>query len=85
MTVSNGINLDERDIVYLNRRENMEDGKTAIWLKYATTVLETQNFDCIGKTDHADTHSSSIQSAFSGNLPKIPDNIRVFCGLYRIN
>ena len=43
----------EDDIVYLNIRENQEDGKMPTWFKYASMVVEEQKlpFDYIAKVD----------------------------------
>jgi hypothetical protein len=47
-----GYNNYERDVVYLNIRENMNDGKTVTWFKYASSVLpSTLGIDLIAKVD----------------------------------
>ena len=47
------VSQDEDDIVYLNIRENMEDGKSPTWLKYASMVVVEKDipFDYIAKFD----------------------------------
>ena len=47
------IRNDEHDVVYLNIRENQEDGKMPTWFKYASMVVEEQKypFDYIAKVD----------------------------------
>lgn len=42
-----------RDFVYLNIRENMNDGKTSTWFKYASTILPAKELgiDLIAKVD----------------------------------
>ena len=46
----------EPDIIYLNIRENMNEGKTGTWFKYASTILPAKELgiDLIAKVD-ADT------------------------------
>jgi len=42
----------EGDVTYLNIRENMNEGKTLTWFKYASTALpDTLNIDLIVKVD----------------------------------
>lgn len=80
-----GVRLKETDIVHLNIKENMEDGKSPTWFKYATTVLEKHYFDYIGKTD---TDTIIFPNYFLGNTlakcPVFPDNVRVYGGTYRL-
>jgi hypothetical protein len=77
---------EETDIVHLNVRENMEDGKTPSWFRFATTVVDEQfYFDYIGKTD-TDTlifpkHFLDVSFA---KYPRFPDNVRVFGGEERL-
>jgi len=77
---------DETDIVHLNVRENMEDGKTPSWFRFATTVADEQfYFDYIGKTD-TDTlifpkHFLDVSFA---KYPGFPNNVRVFGGEERL-
>jgi hypothetical protein len=76
---------DEADIVHLNIRENMKEGKSQTWLKYATTVLETRYLDYIGKTD-TDTliYPRLFLDQILQRLPRFPNNIRIYGGDYRI-
>ena len=77
---------DETDIVHLNVRENMEDGKTPSWFRFATTIVDEQfYFDYIGKTD-TDTlifpkHFLDVSFA---KYPSFPNNVRVFGGEERL-
>jgi hypothetical protein len=43
----------EKDILYLNIRENMNAGKTVTWFRYASSILPAAEFgiDLIGKVD----------------------------------
>jgi hypothetical protein len=41
----------EEDIVYLNIKENMEDGKSQTWFKYGSMIAEEYGFDYITKVD----------------------------------
>jgi hypothetical protein len=42
----------ERDVVYLNIRENMEEGKSTTWFKYASSKIpESLQIDLIAKVD----------------------------------
>jgi hypothetical protein len=85
LTVNNIRNQEEKDIVYLNIRENMKEGKSQTWFKYATTVLDHHYFDYIGKTD-VDTllYPSSFLSQIVDTLPIFPNNMRIYGGDYRI-
>jgi hypothetical protein len=51
-----------KDVVNLNIREHMEEGKSQTWFKYVTTVLDHHYFDYIGKTD---TDTLVYPSSFS--------------------
>jgi hypothetical protein len=90
MTLENQDDLtplkDERDIVHLNIRENMEDGKSPTWFKYATsTVIDNHYyFDYVGKTD-TDTliFPNYLLDTTLKQFPTFPDNIRVYGGQYR--
>lgn len=79
---------DENDLVYLNIRENMKEGKSQTWLAYAAKYLLEHHgiyFDFIGKTD-TDTllYPSAFLSQVLDQLPTFPDNTRVYGGDYRI-
>ena len=79
----------EDDVVYLNIRENMVEGKSQTWFKYAVTMLDEFYFDYVGKTD-TDTvlfvgdYLSSPKTTKGGlsSFPTFPDNIRIYGGVY---
>ena len=77
---------DEVDIVHLNIRENMEDGKSPTWFKYATTVIDDHvYFDYVGKTD-TDTlilPEKFLDGTLGTSCPAFPDNARLYGGIYR--
>ncbi|CAJ1952206.1 unnamed protein product [Cylindrotheca closterium] len=81
---------DTSDIICLNIRENMEEGKSQTWFKYATTTTVPQqheqndNFDYIGKMD-SDTllYPGIFFNRVLQKLPKYPNNARVYGGDYR--
>mmetsp|Transcript_983 Transcript_983/g.1907 ORF Transcript_983/g.1907 Transcript_983/m.1907 type:complete len:745 (-) Transcript_983:646-2880(-) len=76
---------DTSDIVCLNIKENMEEGKSQTWLKYATTVLHDRGyFDYFGKMD-SDTllYPGIFFKQVLQKLPKYPNNARVYGGDYR--
>jgi hypothetical protein len=78
--LDNGLEA-ENDVVYLNIQENGKEGKSQTWFKYATTVLDQQYFDYIGKTD---TDTIIYPGLFLENtidkLKTFPNNIRVYGG-----
>lgn len=73
---------NENDIVSLNIRENMKEGKSQTFFKFATTVVdEYVYFDYIGKTD-TDTlvFPEELLDQHINNLPLFPNNVRVYGG-----
>jgi hypothetical protein len=50
ITVENAM-IEEEDVVFLNIRENLEDGKSQTWFKYASMVAEEFPVDFIAKVD----------------------------------
>ena len=42
---------ESNDVTYLNIRENMNDGKSQTWFKFATTMMEKWDLDYAGKMD----------------------------------
>ena len=74
---------NETDLVLLNIQENMEDGKSQSFFKYATSVVIDEHhldFDYIAKVD-SDTivYPEPFLNANFQDLPRFPDNIRI-CG-----
>ena len=75
-------NLTEQDIVLLNIQENMKEGKSQTYLKYATTVIDDHvYFDYVAKTD-SDTliFTEKFLNFEINRLPSFPDNVRVYGG-----
>jgi uncharacterized protein (DUF488 family) len=74
---------DRYDTVYLNIRENMNDGKSQTWFRYATMVLENHYFDYIGKMD---TNTLLFPDKFLNEtfdrLPPFPNNTRTYGGTF---
>ena len=60
----------EDDVLYLNIRENMNDGKTDTWFRYASTILpaESLGIDLIAKVD---TDTVVFPKAFLDELDKV--------------
>jgi hypothetical protein len=72
----------EPDAVMLNIKENMNQGKTQTYFKYATTVCDDQfYFDYIAKTDTDSLHfvNKFLDSELS-RFPPFPDNGRAYGG-----
>jgi hypothetical protein len=73
---------NESDVVVLNIQENMKEGKTQSYFKYATTIIDEHvYFDYIAKTD-SDTliFPDCILNDSVNNLPAFPHNVRVYGG-----
>jgi hypothetical protein len=79
MTVKGSLNED--DLVYLNIRENLEDGKSQTFFKYASILSKEIPFDYIGKID-SDTllFVPEFLNFAALNLPQRPDNRLVYGG-----
>ena len=75
-------NLTEQDIVLLNIRENMKEGKSQTYFKYATTIIDHHlYFDYLAKSD-SDTliFPERFLNHEINRLPSFPDNVRVYGG-----
>jgi hypothetical protein len=75
-------NMSESDVVLLNIRENMKQGKSQTYLKYATTIIDEHvYFDYVAKTD-SDTiiFPEQFLNHEISRLPSFPENIRVYVG-----
>lgn len=72
----------EEDVVYLNIKENMEDGKSQTWFKYGAMMAETHGFDYIAKVDSDSLIfiPRFLEYVDQTMLPK-PYNVRVFGGI----
>ena len=66
--------VHEEDIVYLNIRENMNEGKTATWFRYAAEIPLEYQVDYVSKLD-SDTFLSlpSFLRTVDRDLPRRPD------------
>jgi hypothetical protein len=72
----------EPDLVMLNIKENMNEGKTQTYFKYATMICDDHiYFDYIAKTD-TDTlfHVDDFLDSDLNHFPVFPDNGRVYGG-----
>ena len=89
-----GIALDvpdkngEGDLVYLNIKENMNEGKTPTWFQYAADISERHGIDYISKLDsdtYVDLHA--LISLMDADLPAKPatepDNRKRYGGILR--
>lgn len=77
---------DEPDVVHLNIRENMNNGKTPTWFKYAAGLVEKYDIDYVGKGD-SDTMMwfPHLLTMMERDLPPRPvaredDNRRIYSG-----
>ena len=74
-------NNDENDIIYLNIRENRDEGKITTWFKYASMIAKEFPFDYIAKVDDdAMIFIDSFLSYSELNLPRRSDNIPLVYG-----
>ena len=71
----------EDDVVYLNIKENMEDGKSLTWFKYAASIAEEHGIHYIAKTD-SDSYLNleELLRVTSYDLPATPSNRRIYGG-----
>jgi hypothetical protein len=81
MLVRDPPTTDENDVIYLNIKENMEDGKSQTWLKYASMVIEEFPFDYVAKAD-SDTilFTPAFLEFAEKTFPHRPNNIRIYGG-----
>ncbi|CAJ1944208.1 unnamed protein product [Cylindrotheca closterium] len=74
----------EDDVLYLDIKENMEEGKSDTWFRFGYLLSETLYFDYIAK---ADTDTVVYPPSFVRDLkrmPMYPWNKRIFGGKYDI-
>jgi len=74
----------ENDVLYLDIKENMEEGKSDTWFRFGSLLSETLYFDYIAKVD---TDTVVYPSSFVKDLkrmPVYPWNKRIFGGKYDI-
>mmetsp|Transcript_32681 Transcript_32681/g.79261 ORF Transcript_32681/g.79261 Transcript_32681/m.79261 type:complete len:721 (-) Transcript_32681:1019-3181(-) len=80
---SSQITDPEPDVLYLNIKENMNDGKSETWFKYATLLSESQlYFDYITKMDTDTLLFPYPLFEKMSQWPKYPNNIHIYGGHY---
>jgi Galactosyltransferase len=71
--------VEDEDLTFLNIRENMNEGKSQTWFKYASQVMDQFDFDYVIKVD---TDSLIVMDKFfdfvQNNLP--PGGKRIYAG-----
>lgn len=78
------LNDAEEDVLYLDIKENMEEGKSDTWFRFGSVLSETLYFDYIAKLD---TDTVVYPANFVKDLkrmPVYPWNKRIFGGKYDI-
>ena len=77
-----GADPTEMDVVYLNIRENMENGKTVTWLRYGAMIAnQYAGINYIAKVDDDSLFSMDHYFAFvEKNLPPVPFNFNIYGG-----
>ncbi|CAJ1959560.1 unnamed protein product [Cylindrotheca closterium] len=76
----------EPDVLYLNIKENMNEGKSETWFRYATLIIEHElYFDYVAKMD-TDTilfpHYFFVYDM--AKWPRHPENVRIYGGEYNV-
>jgi len=80
-TDQNGHADPQRDCTYLNIRENMEDGKSPTWIKYAADIAAEYGIDYVSKIDDDSVISPHLLFQFiADDLPPVPYNRRIYGG-----
>jgi len=76
--------INDPDTILLNIRENIEDGKSQTWFKYAAEIAKRYNLDYVAKCD---TDSILLLHEFFmfayTNLPPAPYNQHIYAGAVR--
>lgn len=78
----------ENDLVYLNIKENMEEGKTSTWFQYASEISDTHGIDYVSKLD-TDTYVNidALLSLMDADLParslNVADHRKRYGGVLR--
>ncbi|KAL3930044.1 MAG: hypothetical protein SGBAC_011943 [Bacillariaceae sp.] len=70
----------EPDAVYLNIKENMEDGKTETYFHFVELLSKLLYFDYVGKMDTDTLLYTDTFFEETKNWPTFPDNARVYAG-----
>lgn len=81
-TVQNLSEDAEPDALYWNIRENMNDGKTDTWFRYAALVSDSLYFDYYGKVDTDTLVFTTKLFSFMSTWPAFPNNVRTYGGRY---
>jgi len=76
-----GADETEEDVMYLNIKENMENGKSLTYFKATAALRETYGIDYISKTDSDSIFSMEHYFTFTeGELAPAPYNRRMYGG-----
>jgi len=76
----------EDDCTYLNIRENMENGKSPTYLKFAANLAEEYGIDYVAKTDDDSVISPwALLEFIEEDLPPSPYNRRIYGGAPRLS
>lgn len=77
----NGNADEENDCVYLNIKENMEDGKSTTYMKLGASLSDEYGFDYIAKIDDDSVLAISLLlELMEDDLPPMPYNLRTYGG-----
>lgn len=72
---------EDEDVIHLNIKENMEDGKSVSYFKYASSLSDEFGIDYMAKTDSDTLISSELfQKFIEAELPPKPFNRRIYGG-----
>jgi Galactosyltransferase len=81
---ASGRDLNEPDVVLLNIRENMNEGKSQTWMKYGAELAEQYDLDYVVKCDtDAILHLHEFFHFAYKNLPPAPYNRGMYVGALR--
>ena len=76
----------EDDCTYLNIRENMENGKSPTYLKFAANLAEEYGIDYVAKSDDDSVISPwALLEFIEEDLPPSPHNRRIYGGAPRLS
>lgn len=85
-TDKNGVADPEGDCIYLNIRENMEDGKSSTYLKYGASLAREYGIDYVGKLDDDSVLApKELFQLLVEELPPAPYNTRIYGGPPRLS
>jgi Galactosyltransferase len=81
---ASGRDLNEPDVILLNIRENMNEGKSQTWMKYGAELAEQYDLDYVVKCDtDAILHLHEFFHFAYKNLPPAPYNRGMYVGALR--